>query len=240
MVVDDDPDTVDLLKTALIRIGMDVVGAFSGTDALVKAANLQPDIVLLDIMMPNMDGWETFSRMREFSDAPIIIVSAKGTKQDIVDGLETGVDDYLTKPLHLPELSARIRAVLRRAAPVQKAAVYVFPERNLLIELETQQISYQGRAIELTPNEFTLLRCLAEAAPRPASYRQITEAVWHQPASEERNRIKYVVHSIRKKLEGEPGQPELIVNRSGIGYQLRVSQASKGVNVSMLTPRHRS
>jgi DNA-binding response OmpR family regulator len=224
MVVDDDPDTVQLLKTALIHEGMDVVGALSGPDALTKAADMQPDLVLLDIMMPEMDGWETFSRMREFTAAPIIIVSAKGTKHDVVSGLDSGVDDYLTKPLHLPELSARVRAVLRRVGPMQKAAVYLFPDRDLLIELESRQVNYRGQTIDLAPTEFALLRCLAEAAPRPANYQQITEAVWDEADSEERNRIKYLVHALRQKLEADPNQPELIVNRPGLGYQLRVGQ----------------
>lgn len=225
MIVDDDTDTVQLLKTALIHEGMDVVGAFGGPDALKKAADLQPDLILLDIMMPDMDGWETYSRMREFTDAPIIIVSAKGTKKDVVSGLENGVDDYLTKPIHLPELSARVRAVLRRVGPIQKAAVYLFPERELIIELESRQVNYQGRTIDLAPTEFSLLRCLAEAAPRPAHYQQITESIWDETESEERNRIKYLVHALRQKLEVDPDQPELIVNRPGLGYQLRVGQS---------------
>ncbi len=224
MVVDDDPDTVTLLKTALIKAGMDVVGALSGPDALAKAADMQPDLILLDVMMPDMDGWETFSRMREFTDAPIIIVTARGTKQEIVGGLENGVDDYLTKPLHLPELAARVRAVLRRTGPIEKASVYLFPERDLLIELETYQVDYQGRAIELAPTEFALMRCLAEHAPRPATYEQITKSVWNEDHSEERNRIKYLIHALRRKLEVEPDHPDLIINRPGVGYQLRVGR----------------
>jgi DNA-binding response OmpR family regulator len=225
MVVDDDPDTVTLLKAAMMHEGMRVVSAFNGLDALAKAAEMRPDLILLDIMMPEMDGWEVFSRMREFTDAPIIIVSAKGTKKEIVNGLESGVDDYLTKPLHLPELAARVRAVLRRAGPLQKAAVYLFPEEDLLIELETRHVSYRGRVVDLAPTEFALLRALAEAAPRPASYEQITQALWGLSDSEERNRIKFLIHSLRQKLETEPDVPSLIVNRLGFGYQLRVSQA---------------
>lgn len=225
MVVDDDPDTVTLLKVAMMHEGMRVVSAFNGLDALAKAAEMKPDLILLDIMMPEMDGWEVFSRMREFTDAPIIIVSAKGTKKEIVNGLESGVDDYMTKPLHLPELAARVRAVLRRAGPLQKAAVYLFPEEDLLIELETRQVSYRGRVVDLAPTEFALLRALAEAAPRPASYEQITQALWGLSNSEERNRIKFLIHSLRQKLEVEPDVPSLIVNRLGFGYQLRVSQA---------------
>jgi DNA-binding response OmpR family regulator len=226
LIVDDDSDTVELLKTSLTHQALDVVSALSGPEALEKAAALSPDLILLDIMMPDMDGWETFKRLRAFTEAPIIIVSAKGTKQEIVAGLETGVDDYLTKPLHLPELAARVRAVLRRAGPVNKASVYLFPERDLLIELETRQVSYRGQPIELSPKEFALLRCLSDAAPRAATYDQITEAVWQEASSEERNRIKFLVHSLRQKLETDPSDPDLIVNRTGVGYLLRVGRAA--------------
>lgn len=223
LIVDDDADTVALLKTALRKEGMDVGGATDGYQALEKFGELNPDIVLLDLMMPDLDGWETYRRLRELGDVPIVIISAKASKENIVEGLETGVDDYVPKPFHLPEVAARVRAVLRRASEPAHQPMHVFPKVGLVVEPETHHVSREGEAIDLSPNEFTLLKVLAEQAPRPATYEQITRSVWGDE-QERRDRIKYLVHLLRQKLEPESSSPKLIMTRTDVGYQLNVGR----------------
>lgn len=226
LIVDDDHETVELLKTVLRNEGMNVVGALDGFQALSKLGELNADIILLDLMMPDFDGWETFQRLRELSDTPVVIISARATKEHVVEGLESGVDDYITKPFHLPEVAARVRAVLRRSPASLSPKRYVYPERELVIEPSTHLVSLRGELIDLSPNEFALIEVLAERAPRPATYEQITHAVWDDNEVQ-RDRIKYLVHHLRKKVEPEPDKPELIVTRTMVGYQLDAGQRSR-------------
>lgn len=220
LIVDDDSDTIELLKTVLRREGMDVLGASDGYEALRKFGQARPDIILLDLMMPKIDGWETFRRLRSLTDTPVVIVSAKGAKEQVVDGLQSGVDDYVTKPFHLPEVAARVRAVLRRSPTSSRPRMHIFPEQDLVIEPKTHHVSLQGEVIDLSPNEFALLEALARQAPRPATYEQITRAVWGEEEEVQRDRIKYLAHLLRQKVEVDPSNPELIITRTAIGYQL--------------------
>lgn len=223
MIVDDDSDTVELLKTVLRREGMDVVGAVDGYEALRKFSEVKPDIILLDLMMPDIDGWETFRRLRSVTDTPIVIISAKAAKEHVVEGLESGVDDYVTKPFHLPEVAARVRAVLRRSPPADETERYVFPETELVVEPETHHVSLRGQVVDLSPNEFALLNALAEHAPRPATYEQIMRAVWDEQEVQ-RDRIKYLAHLLRQKLEQDPSNPQLILTRTDVGYVLKTGE----------------
>lgn len=223
LIVDDDIDVVELLKTGLRREGMDVVGAVDGYAALHKYGETQPDIILLDLMMPNLSGWETFRRMRSVTDTPIMIVSAMATKEQMVEGLENGVDDYVTKPFYMPEVAARVRAVLRRSPSVDQPDTRIFPETELVIEPETHHVSLRGQIVDLSPNEFALLKVLAGRAPRPATYEQIMQAVWHEQEVQ-RDRIKYLAYLLRQKLEDDPSNPKLILTRTDVGYVLKTSE----------------
>lgn len=235
LIVDDDPETVELLKTALRNEGMDVVGAIDGFQALRKFGELDADIVLLDLMMPSIDGWETFDRLRRLSDTPVVIISAKATKGHVIDGLESGVDDYITKPFHLPEVAARVRAVLRRSPKSNRTKSLIFPERELVIEPETHHVSLRDQTVELSPNEFVLLNVLADKAPRPATYEQITEAVWGGEEVQ-RDRIKYLAHLLRQKMENDRANPDLILTRTGVGYQLNAGQQDSSRSSHYIAP----
>lgn len=224
LIVDDDSDTVELLKTVLRREGMDVVGAVDGYEALRKYGEIKPDIILLDLMMPDIDGWETFRRLRSVTEIPIVIISAKAAKEQVVEGLESGVDDYVTKPFHLPEVAARVRAVLRRSPPGDQPEMYIFPEPQLVVEPETHHVSLRGRVVDLSPNEFALLNVLAEHAPRPATYEHIMQAVWNEQEAQ-RDRIKYLAHLLRQKLERDPSNPQLILTRTDVGYVLKTGES---------------
>lgn len=220
MVVEDDPDTLNLLKLTLRSAGMNVVGAYDGRQAIRKWMQTNPNIVLLDIMMPEMDGWETLTQLRAITDAPIIILSALGQTEDVVRGLNDGADDYVTKPFHNNELVARVEAALRRAGPHLDANHLLFPEHDMSIDLESHQVFLKGKSIELTPREFSVLAALAKRHPKPVAYQSIAEEIWGEDSPKIRERIKWIVYLLRQKIEKNPKDPKLILNKVRFGYQL--------------------
>ena len=165
LVIDDEKDTTTLLKTILRLSGYDVSGASSGREALQKEAELSPDLILLDLMMPEMDGFETMIELRKVTSAPVIILSALNAKDKIVDGLKTGADDYVTKPFHRDELIERVRAVLRRAEKTRDENRLSFPSIDLVIDRNKYLVYLQGKEIELARKEFEALSLLAAHAP---------------------------------------------------------------------------
>jgi DNA-binding response OmpR family regulator len=221
LIVDDDSDTVNLLKMTLQQAGMDVMGALDGFEAVRKLSDAQPDIVLLDLMMPELDGLETLRMMRQTHDVPIVIVSAKASKEDIVEGLNAGGDDYVPKPFHPGEVVARVNAVLRRAKPAESGARLAFPKANLAIDFETREVLIDDTSIQFTPKTFAVLEVLARNAPRPVSHQQIAEEVWGEDTPKIRKRIKYTILLIRRKLGDRADKPRLVLNRPAFGYQLR-------------------
>lgn len=222
LIVDDDPDVVGLLKLSLRNAGIDVVGAYGGFEAVRKCADTKPDVVLLDLMMPDVDGWETLKLLRQIGNIPVVVVSAKGTSEDVIQGLNAGVDDYVPKPFKPGEVVARVKAVLRRARsqdgqPLKKRA---FPQVGVLIDFETREIFKDGDPIQLPPKAFAVLEILARHAPRPVPYSEIAEKVWGEDTPKILNRIKYTILIIRRQLEDDPSNPQLVLNRTGLGYQL--------------------
>ena len=223
LVVEDEPDTVLLLKQILRLAGFDVLGAFNGTEAVQKAAEAKPDLILLDLMMPELDGWQTFQYLRQTTDVPVMIISAIHNKDEIIRALRMGVDDYVTKPFINAEVVARVQAVLRRARPTRHTDRLVFPHSDLVIDFATQEVILQQKRIQLTGKEFAILATLARSAPDVVQYRSIAEAVWGKDNPQVRNRIKYLVYLLRQKLEDVSGKPDLIQNIDRLGYKLRAS-----------------
>lgn len=224
LVVEDEPDTVLLLKQILRLAGFDVLGAFNGTEAVQKAAEAKPDLILLDLMMPELDGWQTFQYLRQTTDVPVVIISAIHNKDEIIRALRMGVDDYVTKPFINAEVVARVQAVLRRARPTRHTDRLVFPHSDLVIDFATQEVILQQKRIQLTGKEFAILATLARSAPDVVQYRSIAEAVWGKDNPQVRNRIKYLVYLLRQKLEDASGKPDLIQNIDRLGYKLRASE----------------
>lgn len=224
LIIDDDPDTVDLIKIIFRNAGMDVIGAFSGKEAIQKCSNSSPAVILLDLMMPDMDGWETYQSLRQVTDVPVIVVSADTKKENVVKGLNLGFDDYVTKPFFPPELVARVNTVLRRSSGTSQAPRSVFPDIDLVIDFETHDVSLRGEAIHLSSREFSLLEVLAAKAPRLVRYEEIAARIWGTDNLKVRNRIKYLVYLIRQKVEEDPNDPQLIINREGLGYQLSTGE----------------
>ena len=224
LIIDDDPDTVDLIKIIFRNAGMDVVGAFSGKEAIQKCSDSIPSVILLDLMMPDMDGWETYNNIRQMTDAPVIVVSADTKKENVVKGLNTGFDDYVTKPFFPPELVARVNTVLRRSGGSRPVTKRVYPEIDLTIDFETHEVNLRGDEIHLSSREFALLEVLAKKAPRLVRYEEIATKIWDKDNYKVRNRIKYLIYLLRQKIEIDPNDPQLVINREGLGYQLDIKK----------------
>lgn len=221
LIVDDDPATVELIKVIIEKAGMQAFGAVSGSEAMQVCADVHPHVILLDLMMPDMNGWETFQSLRQLTNAPIILVSANMKKENVVESLQMGFDDYLTKPFFPPELVARIKAVLRRASDLKPVTVRFFPEVDLFVDFENSEVILRDQSIQLTSKEFAMLAILARNAPRMVKYERISAEIWGEGCTaQSRNRLKYLAYLIRRKVERDPARPELILNREGLGYQL--------------------
>lgn len=220
LIVEDEPDTIFLIKQILQNAGFNVRSALSGQEAIEKVAAHHPDLVLLDLMMPEMDGWETFRYIRQVMDVPVIILSALTIKEDIVKALQLGVDDYITKPFYNAEVVARVKNVLRRAQTERKTNRIAIPRLNIIVDLDEQIISVHGKRVELTPREFTIFYILAKKTPGVVRYPEISEEVWGEDSIDARKRTKFLVYLIRKKLEEAAPGEEIIINLDRIGYKL--------------------
>lgn len=222
LIVDDEPKLVRLVHEILTATGYDVLAANNGTHALEMIAVEQPDLILLDLILPNnMDGYEVARRVREFSDVPIIMLTAKVREADILRGFEMGADDYITKPFSAKQLLARMRAVLKRVKGEVSASVE--SEINLgdlKIDLARRRVSLAGREIRLTPTEYSLLHELATHCNQVMLHEQLLATIW---GSEYRNDLDYLrayIHYLRQKLEVDPSNPKIILSSPGVGYML--------------------
>ena len=221
LVIEDDLDTIYLLKQILRLAGFNVMSSTTGKEALKKLEDYPLDLVLLDIMMPEMDGWKILDEMREIKHVPVIVISALGTKEDIVNGLHRGVDDYISKPFYNTEVSERVKAVLRRVHKPHEASKLVFHDIDLVIDLISQEVILHEEKIRLTPKEFAVLSLLARNAPSVVSYDMIGEAVWGEDSPEVRRRTKYLVYLLRRKFEKVNSRKNLILNFDRLGYKLQ-------------------
>jgi two-component system KDP operon response regulator KdpE len=222
LVVDDEPKLVRLVREILLAVGYEVLVASNGNHALEMTAVEQPDLILLDLILPNnMDGYEVARRVREFSDVPIIMLTAKVREADILRGFEIGADDYITKPFSAKELLARIRAVLKRAKGEVTAGIESeIICGNLKIDLARRRVTLAGREIRLTPTEYSLLHELATHCNQVILHEQLLTTIW---GSEYRNDLDYLrayIHYLRQKLEPNPSNPKMILSIPGVGYML--------------------
>ncbi len=221
LIIDDDLTLLDLLKQSLEKAGYKVLTATNGIDGLGMVYKDKVDLIILDVMMPRMDGWETCNRIREISDVPVIMLTAKDKEADALKGFQCGVDDYVTKPFSFSELSARVRAVLlrtRRAPPDKRRHVYVFDE--LVVDADSSQVTLRGKPVSLTPTEFQLLLTLAENAGRILTHEQLLSQVWGPEYVGETGYVKRYIWYLRQKIEDDPSNPQYILTERGFGYRL--------------------
>jgi len=224
LVIDDEVDTTYLLKQILRIAGYNVLSANNGQEAIKKTMEYSPNLILLDIMMPDMNGWETYEYLKKMTNVPIIIISAMSTKENVVEGLRQGVDDYIPKPFYNAEVVERVRAVLRRTDQPREITKLVFPEINLSIDLINQEVELVGSNIRLTPKEFAVLSVLAKNAPGIVPYEKISTVVWGEDSADVRKRTKYLIYLLRRKFEKLSPRSQIILNVDRLGYKLQTEE----------------
>jgi DNA-binding response OmpR family regulator len=222
LIVDDNQAFSRLVEKVLVNEGYEVLKAINGQEALRLLFARKPDLVLLDVIMPKMDGWQTCSRIREISDVPIILLTGSRCEEtDVVRGLDYGADDYLTKPVGNRELTARVRAVLRRAetpATTESKTGIVYSDDYLTIDIEERKVLAGGRRVNLTATEFRLLTALVENAGRVLSHRQLLEKVWGWEYTDDLDYVRIYISHLRQKIEPDTSLPRYIITTPGVGY----------------------
>jgi len=222
LVVDDDAALVRLFDQILTGKGYEMLKASNGQEALRLFFAHKPDLVLLDIVMPVMDGWQTCSRIRELSDVPIIMLTGQQkSEDDVVRGLDYGADDYLLKPVGSKELLARVRAILRRAElppalDVERRVTY--SDDYLAVDIAERKVMVNGKRVKLTPIEFRLLALLVENAGRILTHQQLLEKVWGWEYADDLDYVRIYISHLRRKIEPESTKPRYILTESGVGY----------------------
>jgi two-component system KDP operon response regulator KdpE len=220
LAVDDNPKMTRFIRMNLELEGYRVSEATNGMDALSKTRDELPDLILLDVMMPDMDGYETLQHIREISTIPVIMLTVKNEEEDKVRGLELGADDYVTKPFSPRELSSRIKALLRRAempAPVEKAVLEI--DDRLSIDFQQHEVWVEGERIKLRPTEYRLLYHLVNNAGWVMSHESLLSKVWGAEYRDEIQYLRLYVNYLRQKMEVDPAHPNYILTERGVGYR---------------------
>jgi len=220
LVVDDEPRMIHFIRLNLEHDGFQVFEASSGSQALERLRDHLPDLVLLDVMMPDLDGFETLRLIREISTVPVIMLTAKGEEDDRVRGLELGADDYVTKPFSPRELVSRVKAVLRRTEmPGQTASEIIDVDDRLKLDFDRREVWVEGEKINLRPTEYRLLYHLVQNAGWVVPHEQLLAKVWGYEYREETHYLRLYINYLRKKLEADPGNPKYILTERGVGYR---------------------
>ena len=221
LVIDDELAIRRFLKISLEAEGHTYIEAGTGQDGLVAAATQRPELIILDLGLPDMDGSVVLKRLREWSPVPVIVLTVKDSETDKVALLDAGADDYLTKPFGVPELLARLRVALRHkqsavAEPVLRTA-------NLQVDFTDRTVSIRGEIVRLTATEYELLRILAQHAGKVVTQRQLLKEIWGPQAVDQSQYLRVYIAQLRKKLERDPSSPDLIITEPGVGYRLRLA-----------------
>jgi two-component system KDP operon response regulator KdpE len=218
LLIDDDPKLYELLSVYMDLAGYRLLYAIDGNEGLKMVDELHPALVLMDIMMPDMDGWTVTKLLREKYSIPIIIVSAKAAEKDILYGFRLGVDDYVVKPFSFAELVARVGAVLNRSKRAENHSAFV-ESGELAIDLRRKHVMIEGQKIELTPTEYRLLASLARYANKTIPTDMLLSEVWGPEYAGEIKHVKQFIWSLRKKIEDNPNAPKHLITRRGFGYR---------------------
>ena len=218
LVVDDELQIRKLLRVSLSAHGYQVDEAATGEEGIMQTTMLKPDMIILDLGLPDVDGKEVIRRVREWSAVPIIILTARGQEEEKIEALDAGADDYVTKPFSVGELMARMRVSLRRAARAEDEPVIHCG--GLTVDLALRRVSVEGQEVRLTPTEYDIIKVLAQHAGKVLTHKQLLKAVWGSAYNEDTHYIRVYVGQLRRKIEPDPAQPRYIITESGVGYRL--------------------
>jgi two-component system KDP operon response regulator KdpE len=218
LVIDDEPQIRRLLRVTLEANGYRVFDAATGNEGIIQAAQRRPDIVLLDLGLPDLDGVTVLKRLREWSHVPVVVLSVRDREEDKIAALDNGADDYVTKPFNSGELLARLRAALRHVQP--QGADALFRSGNIEVDLAARLVRKRGLEVKLTPIEYSLLRLLVSYAGKVLTHRQLLTEVWGANAVEQTHYLRVHVAHLREKLEDDSAKPDLILTEPGVGYRL--------------------
>ena len=221
LVIEDEPQMLRFLRPALEGHGYRMIEATSGRDGLTQAATRSPDVVLLDLGLPDQDGLAVTARLREWSQTPIVVISARGREEDKVAALDAGADDYVTKPFGVPELLARLRVALRHAARGDGAAAALVAVGEVKIDLEKRLVTRGGEAVHLTPIEYRLLAELARHPGKVLTHSHLLRQVWGPASAQQSHYLRVYMAQLRRKLEEDPARPRILLTELGVGYRLR-------------------
>lgn len=220
LIVDDDAAIRRFLRTSLTAHGHHVFEAESGQEALNSVVTHRPDVIILDLGLPDMDGVEVTRQLREWTKIPIIILSVREHEADKIMALDAGADDYLTKPFGVGELLARLRVALRHALP-HLEEIELFELGNLTVDLSRRVVKVSGDEVQLTPTEYTLLRVLIQHVGKVMTHHQLLREIWGPGYEHEKHLLRVNISNLRSKLETEPARPQYILTEPGVGYRLR-------------------
>jgi two-component system KDP operon response regulator KdpE len=221
LVVEDEPQMRRFLRASLVSQGFRLLEAESAKQAIALCTSQNPEVILLDLGLPDGDGIAVARGLREWSRVPIIVISARGREADKVEALDAGADDYLTKPFGVNELLARIRVALRHAQQAKVPSAPVIEIGPLRIDLARREVTLDGTELHLTPNEYRLLVLLAQNAGKVLTQRQILKEVWGPAHTGESHYVRVYMAQLRRKIESDPARPQLLVTEPGVGYRLR-------------------
>jgi two-component system KDP operon response regulator KdpE len=220
LVIEDEEGIRKFLRVSLSAHGYQLVECATGKEGLLQAATVQPDLIILDLGLPDMDGVEVTRQIREWSRVPIIIVSARGKEQDKVIALDAGADDYLTKPFGVSELLARLRVAVRRQNVTQTDETPIFQTGELRVDLARREVTLGGKAVHLTPNEYRLLAMLVKFSGRVLTHKQLLTEIWGPGSAQETHYLRVYMNQLRQKIEVDPAQPRYLITEPAIGYRL--------------------
>jgi two-component system, OmpR family, KDP operon response regulator KdpE len=222
LLIEDDPRIRRFLRASLVTQGYDLIEAENGRDGLALAASRVPDVVLLDLGLPDMEGMEVIHQLRTWSNVPIIILSARGQERDKVANLDAGADDYLTKPFGVGELLARMRVALRKVMPSEEGTPQVrYSLGNIQVDFERRRVLRGQEEVHLTPIEYKLLTVLLRHRGKVVTHRQLLKEVWGPSYVEQNPYLRIFILNLRRKLENDPTRPQYLLTEPGVGYRLR-------------------